>query len=162
MERVRGNLGLTAAICLGVALLIQVIRPPRENPPTDPTATIAAHVAIPPATDAILHRACYDCHSNDTRWPWYSGVAPISWFVIGHVNDGREALNFENWSAHRSRNPVPPLNRVCSEVKSGGMPLSTYLWMHADAQLSADDKTVLCDWIDALQRSGAVPASGGR
>jgi hypothetical protein len=144
------NLVWAGLVCLGVAVAIQVMRPPRTNPPVDPAATIAAHVAIPPPVQAILTRACYDCHSNETRWPWYSGVAPISWFVISHVNGGRRALNFSDWNAHPARRSGPPFGNVCKEVAGGGMPLSSYLLMHADARLSDADKGALCAWADAL------------
>jgi hypothetical protein len=163
MVRVRAkDLWTTAAVCLGVALLIQLIRPPRTNPPVDPSQTIGAHVPIPAAADAILHRACYDCHSNQTRWPWYSGVAPVSWFVISHVNGGREAMNFDDWSAHRSRRPDPPISEICAQVRKGAMPISNYLWMHADARLSDADKAVLCEWAGSVLQGKTPPAGDGR
>lgn len=140
------RLARTAGILFLVFLAIQAFRPPRENPPNVPSQAVAAHVAIPPDVEATLRRACYDCHSNETRWPWYSGVAPISWFVIGHVNDGRRRLNFDDWTAHSPRVTAPPLDRVCREVSSGDMPLSTYLLLHHDAELSPDDVARLCAW----------------
>jgi hypothetical protein len=155
MEPVR--LAHAAAVCLLVALAIQVMRPARTNPVTDPTRTIAAHVGMPAAVQAIVARACIDCHTNDTRWPWYSGVAPVSWFVIGHVNDGRRVLNFSDWNAHPRPRSGPPFDRICSEVQSGGMPLSSYLLMHRDARLTPDDISLLCAW--ANQASHAAGAS---
>jgi hypothetical protein len=154
------NLGKAAIVCVGVALAIQVLRPSRTNPPVDPANAIAAHVSIPAPVQAIVTRACYDCHSNETRWPWYSGVAPISWFVIGHVNDGRLALNFSDWNAHRSGQPAPPLGKLCGEVQSGGMPLSTYLLMHDAAKLSDADKTTLCEWANAVGQTSPHAGSG--
>jgi hypothetical protein len=148
-----------AGVCVLVGLAIQVMRPARTNPATDPTRTIAAHVAVPAAVQAIVARSCVDCHTNDTRWPWYSGVAPISWFVIGHVNDGRRVLNFSDWSTHGQRAPGPPLDKVCKEVQSGGMPLSSYLLIHQDARLSPDDISVLCAWANqASQATGGASA----
>ena len=144
------NLGWALLVCLGVALAIQVIRPPRTNPPVDPAAAIATHVTIPPPVQAILTRSCYDCHSNETRWPWYSGLAPISWFVISHVNGGRLAMNFSDWSAHSPQRTGPPLGDVCKEVQGGDMPLSTYLLMHGDAKLSSEDIALLCAWTKTL------------
>jgi hypothetical protein len=142
------NLVHAAGVCVLVGLAIQVMRPARTNPVTEPTRTIATHVAVPAAVQAVVARSCVDCHTNDTRWPWYSGVAPVSWFVIGHVNDGRRALNFSDWDAHGRRAPGPPLDRICGEVQSGGMPLWSYLLMHHDARLSPDDVSVLCAWAN--------------
>lgn len=147
MDRTR--LVRTAGILFLVFLAIQVFRPPRENPPSDPAKAIAAHVNIPPDVEATLRRACYDCHSHETRWPWYSGVAPISWFVIGHVNDGRRRLDFDDWSVHPKRWPSP-LTLVCDEVTKGDMPLWSYLLLHWDAKLSASDVAQICAWTKSL------------
>ena len=146
MESIR--LAHTAGVCVLVGLAIQVMRPARTNPTTDPAGTIAAHVAMPSAVQATLARSCFDCHSNETRWPWYSGVAPISWFVIGHVNDGRRALNFSDWNAHGRRATGPPFDRICREIQSGGMPLSSYLLLHRDARLTPSDISLLCAWAN--------------
>jgi hypothetical protein len=151
MEPIR--LAQVGGVCLLVVLAIQVMRPARTNPVTDPAGTIAAHVAMPAAVQAIVARACVDCHTNDTRWPWYSGVAPVSWFVIGHVNDGRRVLNFSDWDAHGGRATTPPLEKICREVQSGGMPLSSYLLMHRDARLTAEDISLLCAWADRASRA---------
>ena len=78
---------------IAAAIGIQFIRPARTNPAIDPTRTLAATTELPHETAVVLERACRDCHSNDTRWPWYSNVAPISWFVIDHVNHGRSHFN---------------------------------------------------------------------
>jgi hypothetical protein len=141
------------AIVVAVGLAIQVARPARTNPPTDPARAVGAHVAIPPAVQTTLRRACYDCHSNETRWPWYSSVAPVSWFVIGHVNDGRRRLNFSEWDAHDRRTPTPPFGRICQEVSGGGMPLSSYLLLHDDARLTPADVSQLCAWANQVAAS---------
>lgn len=143
------RVALPAGVCLLVALAIQLFRPARTNPSVNASDTIAAHVNMPSDVQATVRRACFDCHSDETRWPWYSGVAPVSWFVIGHVNDGRRALNFSDWNAHSRRSPAPPLNLLCGEVKNGAMPLSSYLLLHHDARLSSDDVALLCAWSEA-------------
>ena len=73
---------------------IQLVRPERANPPVAAGDRIESHVNVPPEVKAVLTRACADCHSNETRWPWYSEVAPASWFVADHVREGRDSLNF--------------------------------------------------------------------
>jgi hypothetical protein len=100
-----------------------------------------------PQVKDILDRSCRDCHSNKTEWPWYTNVAPVSWFVIDHVNEGRHRLNLSEWA--RLDQPGKKLQKICDEVQDGGMPLSSYLPMHPKAKLSEQDKKTLCDWTAA-------------
>jgi hypothetical protein len=146
----RTRLLQTAGILFVIFLAIQFLRPPRENPVTDPLQAIAARVAIPPDVAATVRRACYDCHSNQTRWPWYSGVAPMSWLVVGHVTDGRQRLNFDDWNAHSPRRTTPPLDAICGQISQGKMPLPSYLLAHQDSKLSQADVAQLCAWTATL------------
>ena len=139
-----------AAIVLVVTFAaMQFIRPARTNPPVDQAKTIQAHTSLTPEAAAILDRSCNDCHSYQTRWPWYSNVAPVSWFVIGHVNDGRDDLNFSEWSEYSQGQQQNYLKKMCKEVTRGDMPLHSYLWLHGDAKLSSADIKALCDWANA-------------
>ena len=134
----------------------QGVRPPRTNPPVDHAAIIKAQTAIPPQARAAINRACRDCHSNETQWPWYSGVAPMSWFVIDHVNHGRRRLNFSEWTRYEPGRVTDLLTKVCEEVQAGGMPLSSYTLIHRQARLTATDISAICDWVDAT-RTKRVP-----
>src|SRR5689334_7492156 len=109
----------TAIALVVIFAAMQFIRPARTNPPIDQTKTIQAHTSLTPAAAAILERSCNDCHSYQTRWPWYSNVAPISWFVINHVNDGREDLNFSEWSGYSQNEQQNYLKKMCKEVERG-------------------------------------------
>jgi hypothetical protein len=142
-----------AICCLVVA---QFYRPARTNPATDQSQSIESHLQVTPQTAAILDRSCNDCHSNKTRWPWYSNVAPVSWFVIDHVNEGRDNLNFSEWSRYTRRDTEGLLKQICREVKAGAMPLSSYTPMHPGSKLSADDVRTLCDWASAESARIAV------
>ncbi len=86
-----------------LAVAIQLIRLSKTNPPEDPAQTIEAKLKVDPPVAAILQRGCQDCHSNRTVWPWYSNVAPVSWMVIHHVNEGRERMNFSEWGGRCRR-----------------------------------------------------------
>ncbi len=130
-------------------VIIQFFRIPRTNPAIDPTQTIESHLQVSPQAAAILDRSCNDCHSNKTRWPWYTNVAPVSWLVIGHVNDGRTALNFSNWGSYDKDEQSRRLRDMCELVEDGAMPLSVYTPMHPGSKLSAEDKKALCDWANA-------------
>src|SRR5215213_10280083 len=90
-------------VAIGLAALfagLQFIRPARTNPPVDESRTITAQAHLAPEVASILDRSCNDCHSNQTRWPWYSNIAPVSWFVINHVNEGRAEMNFSDWAQY--------------------------------------------------------------
>lgn len=136
--------GVGALVVVGTG--IQFVRPARTNPPVDPAATLEARVAVPAQVAVILHRGCRDCHSNETRWPWYSGVAPISWWVIDHVNHGRSHFNYSEWAKYRPDEVTKLLEGSCELTQKGAMPLPSYLWMHRHAQLSGADIATLCAW----------------
>lgn len=138
------------AIILAVILVgIQFVRPARTNPPVDQPQTIDAHTQMTPEVGKILERACNDCHSNKTTWPWYSNVAPVSWWVIDHVNHGRSHLNYSEWAKLEPADQNKTLQEICEEVADGKMPLPSYLPMHPGARLSEEDKKIICEWTDA-------------
>jgi hypothetical protein len=131
---------------------IQFVRPARTNPPVVEANTLEATVTVPPAVEQILTRDCKDCHSNQTRWPWYSNIAPVSWFVIDHVNGGRRHLNFSEWLRPNVQVPSQFTRRqrpsACSEVQSGDMPLFSYRLIHIDSRLSPEDVQKFCQWAN--------------
>jgi hypothetical protein len=130
-------------VLLGLLVLlvaIQFVPVERGNPPVE------AEVPAPANIRTTLRRACYDCHSNETVWPWYSRVAPFSWLVAGHVRSGREELNFSTWNRVATRQQVKKLKESWEEVAEGEMPPWFYLGVHRDAALSAGDRTALRNW----------------
>lgn len=137
------------AIVLVIALVgIQFVRPARTNPPVDKSQTIEAFTQMTPEVTSILDRSCRDCHSNQTVWPWYSNVAPLSWWVIDHANLGRRNLNYSEWGKLAPDRRDRKLRQICDEVQDGVMPLISYLPMHPTARLSEQDKKTLCAWTD--------------
>jgi Haem-binding domain len=139
-----------AAKYIGVVLAVvfvgaQAVRPARTNPPVDRQRSIERFTPIAPAASHVLERACRDCHSNRTEWPWYSNVAPVSWFVIDHVNHARSHLNFSEWSSYSADERRKLLDGVCSQTRDGSMPLPSYTWIHWSARLSEADVKVLCE-----------------
>ena len=135
-----------AVLVILVAAGIQAVRPARTNPPTDPTRTLAARVRMTPEAAAVLDRACRDCHSNDTRWPWYSNVAPVSWLVIDHVNHGRSHFNYSDWAQYGRDDARRLLKNTCDLSRQEAMPMPSYLVMHRSARLSNRDIIALCEW----------------
>ena len=137
-------------IVLACAFVIaQFWRPARTNPAIDPTQASEAHLQMTPQVAAIIDRSCSDCHSNKTRWPWYTNVTPVSWFVVDHVNDGRRHLNFSEWGKLNQSQKEKKLQEICEEVADGNMPLPTYTPLHPGSKLSPDDVKALCEWANA-------------
>jgi len=102
-----------------------------------------------PEVAAVLKRGCGDCHSNETIWPWYSEVAPISWFVIDHVNHGRRHLNFSDWTRYDRQEADEQLGDIARTVRAGAMPLSSYTLLHPEARLTQGERNVIIDWAQA-------------
>ena len=137
---------------------MQAIRPTLSNPPVDELQTINGRTQMTPQVAAILDRSCRDCHSNNTVCPWYTQIAPVSWWLSNHVNDGRRNLNLSEWGKLASDRQDRKLRQMCDEVQDGAMPLSSYLPMHPTAKLSDQDKKVLCDWTDAERQRLTSPS----
>ena len=133
-------------IAAGLFAIAQFIRPAKTNPALEQSLAIEAYVQVDPKVAAILERSCVDCHSNKTRWPWYSHVAPVSWFVTDHVNHGRSHLNFSEWGTYDRERQRQLLKQICGEVKSGAMPLSSYTPLHPGSKLTTEDVKTICDW----------------
>lgn len=142
---------LKAAAGLVVVALVgaQFFRPARENPPVQPEARLEALAQVPAPVGDLLRRACYDCHSNETRWPWYSQVAPVSWLVARDVRLGRGQLNFSAWGEYNPYDRADLLDEACEQASSGNMPLAPYVLMHSRARLSPADVAALCAWTSA-------------
>jgi hypothetical protein len=128
---------------------LQFKQPERNNPAVNGAQTIEARAKLPSNVGAILQRACYDCHSNTTNWPWYSNVAPFSWVVSNHVNAGRKHLNFSLWATYNHRKMDGLLGEIAEVVKDSSMPLSSYTMLHPSAKLSDEDIKAICDWAEA-------------
>lgn len=119
---------------------IQFIDVDKTNP------QVTADLQAPPEVKRILHSACYDCHSNETRWPFYSKVAPISWFIADDVTEGRAKLNFSNWENLFSEKQDELKNKIWKEVNEDEMPMNSYTYMHPDAKLDLTQKNIIKKW----------------
>ena len=119
---------------------IQFIPVNRSNPPVE------EEIQVPPDVKGILKRACYDCHSNETIWPGYSRVAPVSWLLAWDVREGRDELNFSTWNRYAPKKRDKIIKEIWEEVQEGEMPPWFYLPLHPDARLSEGDRSVLRGW----------------
>ena len=121
-------------------LVAQAIPVKRDNPPAE------GEISAPPAVQALLKRSCYDCHSNQTRWPWYARVAPVSWLVAHDVHEGREHLNFSTWGRYSADERREHVEEIRENVEEGEMPLWFYLPLHPEAKLTAADVERIARW----------------
>ncbi|WP_456402268.1 heme-binding domain-containing protein [Hydrogenimonas sp.] len=122
-------------------LLIQLIPYERSNPESDPGVEIEA----PPEVMAIFKRSCYDCHSNETKWPWYSAIAPVKWFVARDVKVGRQWLNFSEWKNYDEKRQAK-LKEMIFVAVGLAMPLGTYVKAHPEAALTREDRERIRAW----------------
>jgi hypothetical protein len=129
----------SAAAIAAFVILMQLVRVDRSNP------AVLADVAAPPPVAEVLRRSCYDCHSNETRWPWYSAVAPVSWMVARDVRLGRESLNFSTWERDEAQGRES-MAEILETVLEGEMPMAMYVRLHPDAALTSADVSVLRAW----------------
>lgn len=142
---------MIAAGVLAVGFIaIQLVPVERENP------AVVAEQAFsgPEEVQAVLRTACYDCHSNETHWPFYAYVAPMSWLVAHDVEEGREHLNFSTWGLLSADDQEDLREEIWEEVEEGEMPLPAYLLTHPDARLTDEQKAVLREWGGEAERSG--------
>lgn len=128
-----------AALLLTLAGM-QLIPVERANPAVESDLNATLEVA------EVLRRACYDCHSNETRWPWYSRIAPVSWWVASHVEHGRGDLNFSEWPSFDFEAQAQALDDIREQILRDEMPLWSYALVHRDARLSEGDREILLDW----------------
>jgi len=138
-------------------VVIQFIRPARTNPPVNPAQSIEANLRVSPQVAAILDRSCNDCHSNKTVWPWYTNVAPVSWFLTNHVNEGRRNMNLSAWGSYDKDKQSRRLRDMCEQVQDGNMPLSTYTPLHPSSKLSPADVQTICDWANSERTRLSAP-----
>ena len=143
---------IVAVLVIGFGLL-QLANPARTNPPATRNFTNA-----PPEIAAMLKTSCFDCHSDETRWPWYSHIAPISWLVVGDVNEGRKHINFSEWPYDDIERTAKRLEDMSEQIQWGDMPMKKYTLIHVDARLSAAQRKQLADWLDGeAARLKALP-----
>ena len=135
---------IVAGLAVAVLLSIQVVQPERTNPQSDPRVSFEALANPPHQVASSLRRACGDCHSNETTWPWYSRVSPVSWLIAKDVREGRAHFNLSAWNQGEARQEAPETRELCTEVKAGKMPPRSYASLHPSSKLSPSELAALC------------------
>ncbi|MBK7643624.1 MAG: heme-binding domain-containing protein [Planctomycetes bacterium] len=131
-------------VLLGLFAVLQLVPAGRTNPP------VTGDLDAPPEVKAALVRCCYDCHSNQTRWPWYAYVNPVAFLIVRDTNVGRRKLNFSEWQSYSDNKRSSKSGEALEEIEKGDMPLGPYLWIHRDAQPTPQELQAIKKWSDGL------------
>ena len=138
---------IIAVLVVGFGV-IQFIPLDRTNPPVE------SDIQAPPEVKAILKVSCYDCHSHETVWPWYSRVAPVSWLIVSDAEEGREKLNFSTWGRYTSGKKAQLIAEAMNEVREGGIPPWYYRWKHSGSVVSPNKLKILEAWAQQYAKPG--------
>ena len=138
---------------LTVLVVIQFIHPKPNKSKGDQPNYIGKVYPVPEDVKSILAKACNDCHSNNTRYPWYSNIQPVDWWMGGHIRKGKKGMNLDEYTNRPLRFQYHRMEDLVDEVKDGGMPLNSYLWIHKDARLTPGEKQKLIDWAGLVRDS---------
>ncbi|SHF47879.1 heme-binding domain-containing protein [Pedobacter caeni] len=134
-------------------LVVQLFRPGRNISTSASPNAIEANYKVPKEIGVLLRRSCYDCHSNNTIYPWYSNIQPFSWWLQSHVNDGKEELNFDQFNSYNIKKKKHKLDEIVEVIEKDEMPLSSYTLVHRKAVLSAPDKDKIIAWAKGLNNA---------
>ncbi|MFZ0285453.1 MAG: heme-binding domain-containing protein [Terriglobales bacterium] len=139
------RVGLAVVVLAACAQLVPVAR---DNPPAP--APNLVYATAPANVQRIFDESCKNCHSDQTVWPWYSYVAPVSWVVAHDVHRGRSHLNFSTWDTYPPRKREERLEAICDELEDGNMPDGKYLLIHRGARLTPQERQAVCDWVETV------------
>lgn len=142
-------------IIFGSALLclaIQTLQPRTNENKSVQNQCITNAMAVPDSVLTVLKTACYDCHSNNTKYPWYSRIVPLNWWISFHVEEGKQEVNFDNFNSYTERRRAETLEAIAETVKTGSMPLSSYLVMHKDARLTREQRKQIVAWATGAKQ----------
>lgn len=128
---------------------MQLFQPDKNNNDIITSNNITSIVNVPDTVNKLLQVACYDCHSNNTNYPWYTNIQPIGWWLAKHIKDGKKHLNFSEFSSYPTKKQLKKLEEIKESQEEGWMPLSSYTWVHKDAKLDDAQKRLIIDWVDS-------------
>lgn len=135
---------------LVVVLLMQVMQPPKNQSDTLSENDISKTYALPAGVHETLMNKCYDCHSNNTKYPWYVHIQPIGWWMASHIKEGKDELNFAEFKTYDAKRANHKLEEISEQIAEGHMPINSYLWLHPEAKVSVEELKVINGWIASL------------
>ncbi|MDX1936780.1 MAG: heme-binding domain-containing protein [Flavihumibacter sp.] len=140
-----------ALALLIIFVVMQFFRPAKNTSTVAAAANIASKYNTPDNVQAVLKKACNDCHSNNTTYPWYAAVQPVGWWLDHHVDEGKQELNLDDFLNYGLRKQYHKLEEIIEQVKTGEMPLNSYTWTHKDAILTMEEKALLTSWSQSIR-----------
>lgn len=140
-------------VLLIVFIAIQFFQPALNKNGRVLETDISKTVSMPDSVGAILKNACYDCHSNNTVYPWYMNVQPMGWLMANHIKEGKAELNFSEFGDYSSRRQKSKFTGIANSIKNDIMPIASYTWMHKNARLSDEEKAVIINWAEQAKES---------
>lgn len=132
-------------------IIIQFFTIDKTNPPSDKNADFINLTSPPTEISTLLKNSCYDCHSYHTKYPWYSNIAPVSWILKSHINDGRKHVNFSEWRQITNNKKDHALEEIVEVLNSGEMPLTGYAVLHPEADLSIEQRDKMINWVNSIR-----------
>jgi len=138
-------------VLLIILIVIQFFHPARNKAEGEQPNNVSKLYPVSPDVKNILDKACMDCHSNNTAYPWYSKIQPVDWWMTHHVNEGKRELNFDEFATYNLRRQYHKLEEVMKQVKNNEMPISSYTWIHKDAILTTAEQNGLINWADSIR-----------
>lgn len=143
---------------LMLVLIMQLLQPIKNTSEGVSKNDISKVYAIPVNVQNVLTEKCYDCHSNNTRYPWYIHIQPIGWWMASHIKDAKDHLNFSEFKTYNEKKASRKLAKLAEEVTEGEMPLKSYVWLHSEAKVTPAEIKAINDWVNSL---GVVTEKGG-
>jgi hypothetical protein len=138
-------------VLLVAFIVIQFIRPAKNQAAGVSANDISKHVEVPANVAKILERSCYDCHSNNTSYPWYSNIQPVAWWLNDHVVEGKAELNFSEFGSYKPKKQAHKMEEVAEMLEADEMPLKSYTLIHTNAVLNAEEKAAVITWAKSLE-----------
>jgi hypothetical protein len=139
-------------VLLTIFVVIQFIRPSKNQSSTLAAADIFQHFTASEDVKQLVKTSCYDCHSNNTVYPWYSNIQPVAWWLSNHIKEGKKELNFSEFATYSAQKQNKKLKEVAEEVKENEMPLPPYSWVHTDSRLSDQQKQSIVSWAEGVAK----------
>lgn len=137
-------------LLIGSFVLIQFFRVQKNiSNEVGPHDFLQAHPEMPDSMQLIFRTSCYDCHSNNTRYPWYASIAPFSWIIDQHIRNGKHEINLSVYDTLDKRHKIAALDEICEALSDSSMPPQNYLMLHPDLSLSEEDIRSICEWTEA-------------
>jgi hypothetical protein len=146
-------------IILVIFIMIQFIRPDMNRAEGAQPNDISTIHKAPDDVDRILKTVCYDCHSNKTNYPWYFNIQPLAWWLNGHIEEGKEHLNFSEFAAYPLKKQAHKFDEIAEMVQSKEMPLKSYTWAHKEARLTNEERELVVGWAKQMEKQTGIPSA---